>query len=699
MVAFGEYEESNLIELLFAVANKIRLDPDLLQAWFYPDRTAAAAEKAADGSRFAGATRKNDFPIFYLLVEYVYHDGRIGDFARTGLLYLTETASKSKPLEKWMIESDLATLMASGLGALYSRLSRRLPSAPQPNQLPLILAYSDFDPSPSEPGPDAIEFTSDMDAFLGYLMFWQDTLYHCGSTEVSDTLMDHFQVLFIEQLLYPSLLESSDIDGGSTASVITYLHRILGVLDHPDLVQRILRYLLAAQSASQTKSRPKMSLSRRKSLDVLAALAEAEDNPSPDLFNLVDLITMSLKSRRTQTVSATLGLVSIILRKHHRYAQKTLFKTIPAAEDNLRTMKQLDQQMQHLFFLATSIADDGTIETSYEDLSNDAVNLLEHHSCAVHPESGDKAVLQALTNDDTLFSACRYLLERYFSNGIMVNLALTEVLAHLASCAHVTLTPWFWSPTSAAPPKTSISESPLIALLSELVQQVQAWQSEIPEWDTLIAAQKASFAEDALHESTNRPAAGNVLVDRSTTPPPPKRQSLDIPGQMLDAYAQSITPRGRKPLNLSSFDARTSSNGSVSPSPAPRQRPQQRSHVGSPLRDSMVPQNSWTSTRGSSRAVSAAPDSLTRRIMLPNAEEPAKLPAVERLRLGSDLESGSESGSPGTVTPSDQGYDSPTATVSLGHILTNAIILQEFILEMAALAQTRAWLCGEVKFE
>ena len=85
--------------------------------------------------------------------------------------------------------------------------------------------------------------------------------------------------------------------------------------------------------------------------------------------------------------------------------------------------------------------------------------------------------------------------------------------------------------------------------------------------------------------------------------------------------------------------------------------------------------------------------------MLPNTEEPAKLPTVERLRLGSDLESGSESGSPGTVTPSDQGYDSPTATVSLGHILTDAIILQEFILEMAALAQTRAWLCGEVKFE
>ncbi|KAJ5289263.1 uncharacterized protein N7443_009516, partial [Penicillium atrosanguineum] len=46
--------------------------------------------------------------------------GRAGDFARTGLLYLIETASRSKNLEKWLIESDLATLIPTGLGALYT---------------------------------------------------------------------------------------------------------------------------------------------------------------------------------------------------------------------------------------------------------------------------------------------------------------------------------------------------------------------------------------------------------------------------------------------------------------------------------------------------------------------------------------------------------------------------------------------------
>lgn len=136
-----EEVEGRLVELLFGVANNIRLQPTILQAWFMPrggdisEGTAASGggdagsgvggeRQSISGKEFAGATRKDDFPLFYLLVEYVHHEGRAGDFARTGLLYLIETASRSKHLERWLIESDLATLMATGLGALYSQLGR-----------------------------------------------------------------------------------------------------------------------------------------------------------------------------------------------------------------------------------------------------------------------------------------------------------------------------------------------------------------------------------------------------------------------------------------------------------------------------------------------------------------------------------------------------------------------------------------------
>lgn len=116
--------ESCLVELLFGVANNIRLRPQILTAWFIPKQAELPERELEEDEQFAGVTRKDDFPLFYLLVDYVHREGRAGDFARTGLLYLIETATRSRILEKWLIESDLATLMATGLGAVYSQLSR-----------------------------------------------------------------------------------------------------------------------------------------------------------------------------------------------------------------------------------------------------------------------------------------------------------------------------------------------------------------------------------------------------------------------------------------------------------------------------------------------------------------------------------------------------------------------------------------------
>ena len=141
----SEPVEARLVELLFAVANRIRLETGgdgggILPAWFSPRRpssktddptisprfteTATEMPPRTSGKVFAGATRKEDFPLFYLLIDYVHREGRAGDFARTGLLYIIESASRSAVLERWLIESDLAALMATGLGALYSQLGR-----------------------------------------------------------------------------------------------------------------------------------------------------------------------------------------------------------------------------------------------------------------------------------------------------------------------------------------------------------------------------------------------------------------------------------------------------------------------------------------------------------------------------------------------------------------------------------------------
>ena len=198
--------EGRIVEVLFAVASKIRLQPHLLPFWFrslrYLDPSQAASQVESEtNSRF----QKDAFPLFYLTLDYVHHEGRVGDFARTGLLYLIETATHSEALEKWIVEGDLATLLASGLGALYSQLSRKLVLSFPKDSVPAILSFSDVTnlqvPRDVEETRSP-EFQAHLATFLSYLVFWQDILEHCSSNDVKQSLLDHFKLLFLQQLLY-----------------------------------------------------------------------------------------------------------------------------------------------------------------------------------------------------------------------------------------------------------------------------------------------------------------------------------------------------------------------------------------------------------------------------------------------------------------------------------------------------------------
>lgn len=120
----GEDTECEIVELLFGIAAKIRLQPEILPVWFSNREQSRRRSVGSKERDFVGVTSKEDFPLCYQLIDHVHHEGRMGDFARTGLLYIFESASKSKELERWIVGSDMPTLMASGLGALYSQLSR-----------------------------------------------------------------------------------------------------------------------------------------------------------------------------------------------------------------------------------------------------------------------------------------------------------------------------------------------------------------------------------------------------------------------------------------------------------------------------------------------------------------------------------------------------------------------------------------------
>ena len=213
--------ECSMLEVLFGVAAKLRLQPKLLATWF-TSQTQGLEDVLSGNPENNSKSRvhKQGFPLFYLLLDYMHHEGKVGDFARTGLLYIIETAPRSEKLERWIVESDLATLMASGLGALYSQLSRyflfilyvsyvtefnrKLVLSYPKDSIPAIVAFSEVSRLQPPPGAETSaseDFQAHLATFLSYLVFWQDVLEHCASADIKQSLLDHFEYLFLQQLL------------------------------------------------------------------------------------------------------------------------------------------------------------------------------------------------------------------------------------------------------------------------------------------------------------------------------------------------------------------------------------------------------------------------------------------------------------------------------------------------------------------
>ncbi|KAK3370072.1 Retinoic acid induced 16-like protein-domain-containing protein [Podospora didyma] len=808
--------EARVVELAFNITTKIRLDPDILPAWFKSQQitTTHGGRDGDDHSKFTGRTQKQDFPLFYLLIDYIHHDGKVGDFARTGLLYIIEAASNSVPLEQWIVESDLSTLMATGLGALYSQLSRKLVIDHPANQLPPILALSDYQHPKSNYeiiSSCTFEFQSHLDTFLSHLLFWQDVLNHCRSVEVKSTLLEHFQVIFLQQLLYPSLLESSDIDGGSAVAVLTYLRRILESLDHPDMINLILHYLLALPVSSvPSDTHDVVSAARkRKSMDLATMMAsKGEEAADTSLFSLVDLILACLRSHSHQTIYVTLQLVSVILKRHHRYAVNTLLYTegVLGSSSHRRTWGAHQQEVEYLMSLAGTIGGQDNFDEIYENVQKDTLVRLENHPCSIKlvtpktstnnhklpaipdslPGAPRDVRSHTLSPDDRLLNIIVDRLHTFFLNPVETNLVLTEAIFDLAVCGFMYLEGWFLrnpqsyvfeddsdgSPLPEPPlspdspeyieykqvqsmqecrrrPKWMQSSLPrLLAMLQTLCDEVVAYRETVPRFDELLQQRREAFQiadsanpmaapvpvrprNPASHSParTTTPAMDRTVAEEGRNASRERPSGLEALAQRffseLGTPSRSGSPRGRKEMNRSSSDRST---------PAPYETPSRLPTLGarsfSPGSITSVP-GSWDNTKGDdavanqAKAFQAIDQSiLARRVGIPAikvaegtrvepiplsfdkqqqpqsptealADGEDEIKATDRPSSGDDGQSESvamsEDGKPEFSTPPEE------KTVSVSHVLTNVIILQSFLLELASLVQVRAGLFGEVR--
>ncbi|PNS19481.1 UPF0518 protein [Sphaceloma murrayae] len=452
--------ESQLVEVLFAIAAKIRLEPEgILDIWFAPSGRAEDDEALVrEKKSFVGVTQKDDFPLCYLFIDRVHSEGRIGDFARTGLLYIFEAASRSAILDAWIVASDLPTLMASALGALYSQLSRELSLLQEPNKLTMLLAMSDYLEHNQDTGVETISSDSHkahMATFLSDLTFWQDILDHCRSVDVKQTLLDHFQILFLQQLLYPSLLQSSDTDGGSSVAVMTYLNSILQTLTDESLSNMLLGYLLATSQRSPPARPPSPSvLRRRSSLMLLTTSAPEEDRLEPSLFNLVDLIHNGLQSKNTQTTFAALKLFTTIMTLQPAHALGALVRLSHEHLTADRTVGGLTAETSALMSIAASIGGLDGMDEAFSGASFDVRRNLEatavrraqashgfgsRNNSVIFTEVQNNVTMSTLDLNETGIKAIVALIGNFLCNGVDTNLALTETVMALCMSINIDL--------------------------------------------------------------------------------------------------------------------------------------------------------------------------------------------------------------------------------------------------------------------
>jgi len=530
---------------------------------------------------------------------------------------------------------------------------------------------------------------------------------------------------------YPSLLESSDLDGGSSVAVLTYVRVVLDTLEHPDIIHLILSYLMALPDETKAASAPSSpSLAkRRKSLDLLNKATEMDDKPSPDLFNLVDLVLTSLKSKSQQTVSATLKLISTILRKHHPYSISTLLKVVPVPGDTrLRTVGAHKKEMELFFSLVGDISEDGDVSESYGEHLKDVLGLLESHPCSKEvlalknsaftrgaedaPEPQNRKIRDMYTHtihpNDPLLRNVVDLLESFFSNTVETNLTLTAVIVDLATCSFMRPEGWLlFDPASYEFDNNDDEED------DEEWDQLEDAENELTRImggsDELTYRRKEKKRAKDLKRANRQPrwtdtppilqaieglvcqiqAYRRVIPDLDDKLSERKR-AFQFTDELNDALLSSPLPQPTPPIRnpvLDSISPKNLMRPSSAHTPTARSwQPSGGSGHSTPAPNSLMPTRPITSTPSSARGISPStdlarsPESPFNHHMLETAQRRIKVlqPGQAMLHLPPPPEGDSRDGSVmGTETPPTmEDFVKVGGDFTLSHLLTNIMVLQ-----------------------
>ncbi|OCF33450.1 hypothetical protein I317_04133 [Kwoniella heveanensis CBS 569] len=507
-----------------------------------PSGYTGQSEPSARNSVSAKTTHHFEFLLFSYLLRFVHREGQIGDPARAGLLFLFDIAflppseqvnsspqfdnASSDPLQdardafgEFILDGDFAEVMAAGLGAIYSLLPSKLhvpslsviadsdeeqqASASGGMHLGAGLEKTEIDIPSSTDGDVRIQ----LDLILKLFGFLQDIIHRCNSpihhsspgntsispahilgSAISDATLDAIQSSFLDNVLYPSVLECSSHDGSAVA-VLTYLDVIFSNLDDGPLLNRMLTFLMDTQQSDGPNPTGLTKKAKRKTGAmgfVQQPIHTADYFADEGRFTLKDLILDNLHSSDWTASTAALRLLRSLLGDHCSHSVRGLLSVIrdPAATALARRpiprdldssfgdsflpppVNSTDMHLQEIELYSSLITRIDPLQPPLELAAGYAVYLtdmqaaLEAERCyrlsqiplQFLGEDEKKSLLGAglveepiqhrLSPSDPVIGAILDLLASFLGNTPDENVALTGAVTTIAMCPHRSLVGW-----------------------------------------------------------------------------------------------------------------------------------------------------------------------------------------------------------------------------------------------------------------
>ena len=337
-----------------------------------------------------------EFLLFNYLLRFVHREGEIGEFARAGLLFLMDVAMSPNEagnqspadaavdpvndaalaLAEYILDGDFSDVLGAGLSAVYSLLPSKLafyppmPSEAADNAMKIGANFMDGDDilalrgkyqSMGMDDARSSEFTAKIDHFLTLVVFIQDALRRnkpidgvdasaLVGTAIVQNILDAIRRIFLENVLYPSILECSDADGSAVA-VMSYIEIIIRTLGDGLLANLFVDFLvsednddtrLRQRKNTMALERNRMPMSekgtkhrrRQSSAMTLLEMEAPESRKQTDYFTsmgrftLKDLLLANLKSKYQTTASTALQLLQTMLIYHPQITTERILLVI-----------------------------------------------------------------------------------------------------------------------------------------------------------------------------------------------------------------------------------------------------------------------------------------------------------------------------------------------------------------------------------